>query len=103
MNDKSIKKYIKSYDIAKPDWSSFPAGFRSCDTNSFDKQEKILWEAINIAWIIEHPIDFIGEKIASGTIYSITFILISTVLLSFLYYADVNYNLGMKFLTDFFA
>jgi len=102
-NNFKIKKFIKSYDIASPNWSKIPTGFPYCQTEGLDKQEKIVWEAATMAWINEHPVDFFGQKLANGTVMSLVMILISTVLLSFLYYADVNYHLGMKFLTDFFA
>ena len=99
----TVKKFIKNYNIAKPDWSNVPRGFPAGNTDDLSKSEKIVWEAATMAWINEHPVDYVGQMIANGTIISIAFLMISTVLISFLYYADVNYNLGMKFLTDFFA
>jgi hypothetical protein len=98
-----VKNFIKNYNIASPDWNKIPTGYPYCDTSELNHQEKIIWDAAKIAWINEHLIDYIGQIIANGTIASIVLILISTVLISLLYYADVNYHLGLSFLTNLFA
>jgi hypothetical protein len=100
---RSIKKFIKNYNIAKPDWSKVPMGFPHCQINELSKQEQIVWEAATMAWVNEHPTDYFGQILANGTIISIGLLFASTIIVSFLYYADVNYHLGLTFLTNFFA
>lgn len=98
-----LKIFIKEYDIASPDWSKLPAGYPNCDTSCLSFDEKIIWDASYLAWVNEHPIDFIGRKVTNGLITSTAFLIISTIFVSFLYYANINYHLGITFLTDFFA
>jgi hypothetical protein len=98
-----IINFVKNYNILEPDWSKLPPGFPNCDISELNNEEKIIWEIIVLAWINEHPVDYLGQKVTNTAFLSLALLLVSTIFVSFLYYADIKFNLGLKFLTDFFA
>lgn len=102
-NTIQIKTFLSNYNIVNPCWDNLPKGFLNSDKTNLNREEKITFDIIKLAWINEHPSAF--ADIVFGTIaaYSTLLILLSTVLVSALYYLDINYQLGLTFLTDFFA
>lgn len=103
MKNNNLKQFISKYDIANPDWSKIPYEFPNCNISDLNYQEKIIWDAIMLAWINEHPLGYLKVKTRQTILTSATFTFIGMALLMLLYYTDVNYNLGLRFLTDFFA
>ena len=117
MNHKSkhIKHFIKSYDFTSPSWDNLPSGFPNISEEGLTKEETHLLDAIKLAWLV-------ADEQHSNTIYK--YILINRMaglrianttltllfasgfflfLISMTYYINIKYNLGLLFLTEFFA
>ncbi len=102
-NNIKLKKFIKKYNIANPDWSNIPKGFPWIEVTNLTLQEKIIWESAVMAWINEHPLEYFGKQITYSLLTTTSFAIFVLIFTMFLYYVDVNYHWGLKFLTDFFA
>ena len=111
---KTTKQFIQDFDFANPNFGDVPEGFPWLSKDGLTKQEGHLLDAITIAWILQQPslplsisayiktskfIDTAFKTSLSLTIFSVIFFsFIST-----LYYLNIEYHLGLTFLTEFFA
>lgn len=109
------KQFIKDFNFSNPDWSNLPSGFPNIEIDGLTKEETHLLEAIKIAWLVseEEQTNTIykyillnrmaGLRIANATFtlaFASGFFLF---LISTTYYLNIKYNLGLGFLTEFFA
>lgn len=112
-----LKSFINSFNFPEPCWDNLPKDFPYCEVNGLTTQEKHLFDAIKTMWIFQEK-ENMPKRIA--VIYKPTFVsagtqLIGTVIVtasslvvfmtivSFAYYLNIRYNLGLKFLIEFFA
>ena len=47
-----IKTFIKSWNFANPNWGCLPLGFPNCNLQGLTIEEKHLFSAIQLAWMI---------------------------------------------------
>lgn len=110
-----IKRFIRNHNFTNPDWTDLPGGFPNINEEGLSKEEAHLLDAIKLAWLV-------ADEKRSCTIYK--YILINRMaglrianttltlffasglflfLISMTYYINIKYNLGIGFLTEFFA
>lgn len=114
---KILKSFVNNFNFPEPSWENLPTDFPYCDLNGLTVQEKHLYDAIKTMWIFQNKqksfdrflIIYKPVFISAGTKLTIsavlagsTFVIIMT-LVSITYYLNIRFNLGLTFLTDFFA
>ena len=99
----SLVRFIRNFNFVNPNWDKLPRGFPYCDLNGLTKEEKCLFDAITTAWIASQPTSYFVKKIIYPTITLTTLVLFFLEIISFAYWINIEYNLGIRFLTDFFA
>ena len=97
------KNFIREFNFANPDWDNLPEGFPYCNISSLTRGEKYLYGGIKTAWLVSQPPSYFVKRAfyKSAIITSGLFIFMGIIMFS--YYMNINFNLGLNFLTDFFA
>lgn len=114
-----LKTFINNFDFTKPDWENLPEGFPRLSKRGLTKGEEHLLDAIVIVWIfskegvssrIEAYFEsnkliyaFSRSLVFKFSFSAITAFFIGIILISSLYYLNIQYKLGLTFLTEFFA
>jgi hypothetical protein len=115
----TTKQFIGKFNFNNPDWSWLPSDFPQSDTEGLTREEKSLFEAIKIAWVFREPsalnainrLTYLNKltymmieldllKATYKVMYSLAIII---VILSTVYYFNIEYGLGMQFLIEMFV
>jgi hypothetical protein len=100
-------KLIRNYDFAEADFDSLPKDLFRMNLKNLSKMDQAILDGIKYQITISKAnmiYQYINYRYMFRTVSTgITFTVIGFALLSLTYYANVNLNLGMKFLTDLFA
>lgn len=98
---------IKDFDFAKGEFEKLPKGIFQTDPRNLSPMEMAILNGIKFQMIVSKANNMIQNINYNNTIrsvsFGVTFTIISFFLVSLTYYANVNLNLGMSFLTEFFA
>jgi len=104
---RSIKQFIKNFNFERPDFENVPVGFPWISKRGLTREEGHLLDAIVTAWILEEVGYFFKYfpgfrliKLSFNLAFYIVFLL---TLVSFTYYLNIEYHLGLNFLTEIFA
>ncbi len=102
-SNKSYTTYIKTFNFTATDWKNIPKDFLENKPNDLNLGEDLQYEGIKMAYFIENKNTRIKGLIIRGTLSATTgtFAVIFAVCCT--YYLNLNLNLGLTFLTDFFA
>ena len=108
------KLFISNFDFRDPDFGGVPDGFPLVSKAGLTREEEHLLEAITTAWIMQQPSipnslyayvrssNFINASFKA----SVNVFILSIIFLGFIttaYYLNIEYHLGLTFLTEFFA
>jgi hypothetical protein len=102
-HNSKVKSFVRGFDFEKPEWGNTPEGFPIVDRKGLTKEEGHLLEAIEMAWFVSQTNSFYVKRIFNTALDGVT---LSAVLMGIVmvgYYVNVEYNLGLTFLTEFFA
>lgn len=103
----NINKHIKNYDFAKAEFEIFPRELFKINKRALSHMDRVLLDAIKFQMTISKANNMI-QTANYNNIYrtvsaGITYTVIGFLLVSLTYYANVNLNLGINFLTELFA
>jgi hypothetical protein len=48
----SVKTFVRNFNFPFPNWKSLPLGFPNCDIEALSREEKHLFGAIKLAWVV---------------------------------------------------
>ena len=109
------KQFIHNFNFTNPNWENLPSGFPNLNEKGLNKEETHLLEAIKLAWVVTEEKQtntiykyILLNRMAGLRIANTTFTLVFAsgfflFLISITYYINIEYNLGLGFLTEFFA
>jgi len=109
-----IKKFISNFNFVKPNFENVPEGFPRLSKKGLSVQEGYLFDAIITEWIFSRESfsssmaayiktsEFVEDVSRVSLGVSATCIVLFS-LISTLYYLNIEYRLGLTFLTEFFA
>ena len=101
-----LKKFIKEFYFPNPSWKNLPIGFPKGSRDGLNREERHLLEAIVTIWKMENG-GYLGSlPFGNLTRLSLNFAFYSILafsLVSFTYFINVRFNLGISLLTEIFA
>lgn len=118
---KSLKQYIKEFDFEKPDFKGLPEGFPKLSKKGLTRQEVHLLDAITVVWVMSKSNAFsqvsafvqsnkyidtvinVNLKLAKAVFIFFLIAAFSISFISVTYYLNVEFELGLTFLTEFFV
>ncbi len=98
-----LKQYITTFDFEEPDFEAVPEGFPIVNRKGLTKEEEHLLEAIEMAWLASRPNSFYLKKGFNTALGGFTLFAVLMGIVMASYYINVEYKLGLTFLTEFFA
>lgn len=100
-------KQIQNFDFAKGKFEKLPVDIFQTDPKTLSPMELAILDGIRFQMLVSKANNMMQYVNYHSTIRSVslgaTFTIIGFFLISLTYYANVNLNLGMSFLTEFFA
>ena len=107
MSNKSYKSYIQSYNFAKAEFENLPNEIFQTSTKTLSRTDRAILDAIKFQMTVSKANNMMQRVNYSNTLSmaskGITFAILWFFIVSLTYYANVNLNLGMDFLTAMFA
>ena len=102
-----MNKQIQNFDFAKGAYKKLPKSTFQIDPKTLSPMEHAILDGIKFQILVSKANNMMQYVNYRSTIRSIslgvTFTIIGFFLVSLTYYANVNLNLGMSFLTEIFA
>lgn len=111
----NLRQFIRSFNFPNPSWDNLPVGFPNISEEGLSKEEAHLLDAIKLAWLVADEKRsytiykyILINRMAGLRIANTTFTLLFAsgfflFLISMTYYINIKYDLGLGFLTEFFA
>lgn len=117
----NLKQYIKEFDFERPRFEGLPDNFPKVSKKGLTEEERHLLDAIIVAWIVNKSSAFgsVGAYVQTNDFLNSTisfnlklakavfaFFLIAAFSISFIsvtYYLNIEFDLGLTFLTEMFV
>jgi len=102
-----MNKQIQNFDFAEGEFEKLPRSIFQIDPRTLSPMESAILDGIKFQMLVSktnNMMQYVNyHSIIRSISFGVTFTIIGFFIISLTYYANVNLNLGMSFLTEFFA